>query len=109
VLDGSSFTLLSATQAELVDTGLIINVHKSVAEASVYVSCGEVLSATAPPPATPPAATPTAGTGVTAPDTGTGPGADDGISAWALVIFALVTLGAAITFAGAATGHIRRR
>jgi hypothetical protein len=102
VLNGESFTILSAAQAELVDTGLIINVHKSVAESSVYVSCGQVLSAPAPAPTAapttaPPAPAPTAtvATGVTAPDTGNG-GDTPGTNADWLAIVALLTSAAAI-------------
>jgi hypothetical protein len=107
VLDGVSFTLLSVPQAELVDQGLIINVHKSEAEPAVYVSCGEVLSAPAPAPtapaptAAPPPPAPTAATGVTAPDTGTGPeGGTGSNAAWFIVVGLIALASAATTGAG---------
>lgn len=104
VLDGASFTILSAPMSDLVDKGLIINVHKSTTEVTSYVSCGVVLSAAAAPTpgagatATAPAATPTRPTGVTAPDTGTGDGAGgSGAPAW---IYAVLAAGAAALGAG---------
>jgi hypothetical protein len=99
VLDGSSFTLLSAPIDQLIDKGLIVNVHKSVAEASTYVSCGELLSAPEPEPTVAPAATPTArvATGVTAPNTGTGGGIAGGSWGWTLMIVALFSVGVLIT------------
>jgi hypothetical protein len=99
VLDGASFTLLSAGQAELVDQGLIINVHKSEAEATAYVSCGEVVSAPAPAPTAPPSA-PTAApsTGVIAPDTGGGPAAGADSNAVLVMIAALLALASGVTF-----------
>lgn len=102
VLDGSSFTILSASQAELVDTGLIINVHKSVAESSVYVACGEVLSAPAAAPTTaPPPPAPTSATGVTAPDTGTDASSGgDSNANWASIVM-LIALASAVTAGGA--------
>jgi hypothetical protein len=104
VLDGGSFTLLSADISELVDTGLIINVHKSVAESSVYVACGEVLSAAAPTPTTAPAtpaATPTQPSGIVAPSTGTGDaGSGDGTAP--LWLYALLAAGVLASIGGAA-------
>jgi hypothetical protein len=104
VLDGSSFTLLSAGADELDDAGLIINVHKSQAEPGAYVACGEVLSAAAAPPP-PPAATATSGTGVTAPDTGTGSAAGGGSPLYTWLAAALA-LGAIAVTGGAV---VRRR
>ena len=101
VLGRSSFTILSAPQAEFVDTGLIINVHKSVAESSVYVSCGEVLSAPAAvPTAAPPPPAPTPATGVTAPDTGTGAWSSGSDTNWASIVM-LIALASAVTAGGA--------
>lgn len=107
--DGASFSIISANITDLVGKGLILNVHKSVAEASVYVSCGEVLAAgaapapTAPAPgSTPPAASPTPRTGVTAPSTGTGP---TGGAGYAWVLMALLGAGTLL----AATGALGRR
>jgi hypothetical protein len=88
---------LSVPQEELIDSGLIINVHKSVAEANVYVACGEVLSAPAPEPTTPPAATATAGTGVMAPNTGTGHAVDDGYGSTPAIAIALLSAGLVVT------------
>jgi hypothetical protein len=108
-LDGESFTILSAPMSELVDTGLIINVHKSVAEASVYVACGEVLSAAAPPPAPtaapPPPATPTPATGIVAPSTGTGDSGGGG----ARGTHVLLVAGMALVLGAGALAFARRR
>jgi ketosteroid isomerase-like protein len=107
VLNGESFTILSAPLSELIDTGLIINVHLSVAQPSIYVSCGLVGTAAPPPapsPTTPagPVPTPTAGSGVTAPDTGSGPG--DSGTPWLPIV---AVIGGAIALAGAAVA-VRR-
>jgi hypothetical protein len=112
VLDGESFTILSAAMSTLVDTGLIINVHKSVAEPTIYVSCGLVSSAPAPAPTAttsappPPAPTATAGSGgVTAPDTGSGPPSDGSPAPYLLLLVA----GAIASTAGALTlARLRR-
>jgi hypothetical protein len=95
VLDGSSFTILSMSQAEVLAGDFAINVHKSAAEAAVYVSCGEVgAGAAAPEPTVPgPAPTPTRPSGIVSPDTGAGPA--DGASAWPLVVIAASMLAAA--------------
>lgn len=99
VLDGGSFTILSADMDELVDAGLIINVHKSTTELTTYVSCGQVLSAAAPAP-TPATPAPTPGTGVLAPDTGTGATSRTPVAPFWL--YALLAAGmAAITVAAA--------
>jgi hypothetical protein len=103
VLDSGSFTYLSAGISELVDTGLIINVHKSVAESSVYVACGEVLSAAAPTPTTAPvtpAATATRPAGIVAPSTGTG-GASGGDATAPLWLYAVLAAGVLVSIAGA--------
>jgi len=43
VTDGSSFTILDLTMADLAEMGdLAINVHKSAAEAGIYTSCGDL-------------------------------------------------------------------
>ena len=108
VLDGGSFTLLSSTMAELVDTGLIINVSKSVAEPGIYVACGQVLSATAPPPAPTAAApaTPTPATGIGAPATGTGGDAAGGSSG---ALYALLAAAVAVALGAGALVVGRRR
>jgi hypothetical protein len=100
VLDGNSATLLSAPMSELVDQGLIINVHLSAAQPGSYVSCGEVRTAAAQPtpvPAQPTPApaqpTPTRPAGVTAPDTGAGGGDGSGGGPSAL-LFTLAAIGA---------------
>jgi hypothetical protein len=106
VYNGSSFTILSAPYDDLVDQGLIINVHKSQAEPGSYVSCGLVASAAAAPtPTAPAAATPTPSTGIGAPDTGTGPGASDGSTT---ALYALLAGGAFLVLAGSARA-LRRR
>jgi hypothetical protein len=102
VEDGESFTILSTDMSELVDAGLIINVHLSTTQLTTYVSCGVVASAAAPAPTAPAggaAPTATAPTGVRAPDTGTG-GADGGagVPAWA---YAALVAGAVALGAGA--------
>jgi hypothetical protein len=113
VLDGGSFTILSADYDELTTTGLIINVHLSVDQASTYVSCGVVGASVAQPIATPqtavpgtpaPAATATP-SGVTAPDTGTG-GATGGGNAW---MYALIAVGAVLVTYGAVRVARQRR
>lgn len=105
VLDGSSFTALSTPLSELVDTGLIINVHLSEAQAAVYVSCGEVLSAAALPTPTPPTAAPTpTAAGIVAPATGAGPDAANGrLLPWALALAG----GAGLLMATAAVRRMR--
>jgi len=50
VVNGTSTTVITATLASLTAEPLAINVHKSAAEASVYVSCGNI-SVTALPKA----------------------------------------------------------
>jgi hypothetical protein len=103
VLDGDSFTLLSASYDELTTQGLIINVHLSVAQASQYVSCGVVGAAAAAPTETVvpgtsvPAATSTPATGIGAPDTGTGSGGD-GTMWW---LYVAITAGAFACVTGA--------
>ena len=102
VLDGGSFTLLSVGNDELVDAGLIINVHKSTVEPGIYVSCGEVLSAAAPTPTVPAAPTVAAPTatpvsGIVAPDTGTGAGNSGGSAGDAVLV---MVLGLSIALAG---------
>ena len=43
VLDGESVTTLDVTLEQLeIELPLAINVHKSVTEASVYISCGDI-------------------------------------------------------------------
>jgi ketosteroid isomerase-like protein len=111
VLDGASFTLLSASPDELIGQGLIINVHKSASEAGVYVSCGEVLAASEPEPSPRPAAatpTPAPSTGVTAPNTGSGPKADDDGRGWPAAIVALLALGS-LSGVGAVAARLRAR
>jgi hypothetical protein len=114
VLDGESFTLLSAAPSELVDIGLIINVHLSAEQASTYVSCGVVGATVAQPIATPPTAVPgtpapaatATPSGVTAPDTGTG-GATGGGNAW---MYALIAVGAVlVTFGAGGVARQRRK
>jgi hypothetical protein len=102
VVDGESFTILSTPMDELVDAGLIINVHLSTTQLTTYVSCGVVASAAAPAPTAPAggaAPTATAPTGVRAPDTGTGSDAGGtSVPTWA---YAALAAGAAALGAGA--------
>ncbi len=112
VLDGFSFTFISMTRAALLAGDFAVNVHKSAAEAAIYVSCGEVEAvAAAPTPAAPvapaPAATATPGRSgvITAPSTGTGSG-DDGVNGMLLIaVFAAV--GAVLLGSGAAVRRVR--
>jgi hypothetical protein len=46
VVNGKSETIVNASIAELLSKPYAINVHKSAAEASVYVSCGSIVMAT---------------------------------------------------------------
>ena len=107
VMNGSSSSFISVFPATDPAQGLIINVHKSEAEAGVYVSCG-VLSAVAA--ATPTAAVPvptvTAAPGVTAPSTGGGRAGSTGTPSW---LVALAITGVAVTAGGVLTLTFRRR
>jgi hypothetical protein len=87
---GSSFTMLSATQADLLSHDYIVNVHLSEAEHDTYVSCGALKA-------------PASGsTGL--PNTGTG--GSNGIDlSWLIAALAL----AGVAFAGAGTFAARRR
>lgn len=110
VLDGFSFTILSATQAELLAGDFAINIHQSVPQIGLYTACGEVVAAGAAPTPQPsgspgPAATPTRATGVTAPDTGAG-SSGDGASGWAL---AAVIAAGALALAGGSALRLRSR
>lgn len=109
VLDGSSFTILSLSKAELRAGNFAINVHKSAAESAVYMACGEVEgTAAAPSPvASPPAATATAAPGgIIAPSTGSGPGGEGTDGTWPLAAAALV--GVLLMGAGTAVYVARR-
>lgn len=108
VLDGFSFTILSMSKAELLAGNFAINVHKSAAEAGLYVSCGEVeAAAAAPTPAASPpapAATPAPSGSITAPSTGTGSGGDAENGMW---LAAFVLAGALLAGTGAVLASVR--
>jgi len=80
---GGSFTILSASQEELLNSDYIANVHLSEAEPGTYVSCAALEGAAA--------ATPTPGTGL--PDTGTGASDDGSAVTWLIASLALVGIG----------------
>jgi hypothetical protein len=44
VVNGTSETIVNVSMAELTSGNYAINVHKSAAEASVYVSCGDIVA-----------------------------------------------------------------
>jgi hypothetical protein len=46
VVSGASDTTVTADMDQIVNGGFAINVHKSAAEASVYVSCGDIVAQT---------------------------------------------------------------
>jgi hypothetical protein len=104
IIDGVSFTYLSAGIDELADSGLIINVHKSAAQPGSYVSCG-VVAAAAEAPAPPPSPTRTP-SGIAAPDTGSG-GVAGGAAGAATYGYALLAVAAAAL--ATAGWRLRRR
>jgi ketosteroid isomerase-like protein len=110
VFNGASFTLLSATPDDL--TGLILNVHRSEAAITEYVSCGDVQAteeAPVPPPV--PAPQPPRPAPITAPDTGIGSTAPQRGLAGALWLgAAAATIGSACVASGfKLRGHVRHR
>lgn len=99
IVDGSSFTLLSASPAQLLDNNYIVNVHLSEAQIGTYVSCA-VLEASAATSTPKPTKTPS----VVLPNTGTGGSGSE--SPW--LVIALLTSGAAM-LAGMGALRMARR
>jgi hypothetical protein len=97
VLDGTSFSFVSISLADLSSGDYAINVHQSAAQAAIYVSCGEVGAVDVEPTPAPAAPTPTAATGVVAPDTGTGP---SGGSTVALPVAAMIVVAGVLAVGG---------
>lgn len=76
--DGKSETTVNVSLATLMTGKFAINAHKSAAEASVYVSCGNIPAATA---------------GTVAPQTGAGAGAGSSVALGLIAVLAIAGLG----------------
>jgi len=96
VVEGRSFTILSADMDELLGSDYIVNVHLSPEEADTYVSCAVLEEAEAPAP--------TAAPGL--PSTGGGPASASGSSGLTLVVV-MLALSGALAGAGALAWRAR--
>lgn len=96
VVDGASFTIISASADELLAQGLSLQVHQ-VNQTDRVNACGAVLAAAVAPPPAPPATT------IKPPATGMGLAADGGLSLWLLAAVAAIGV-----FAVATGARLRR-
>lgn len=102
VVDGGSFTLVSATVGEILAKDLTLEVQQ-VGSSGRVNACAEVLAAVASPP--PPAPVPPAPTGIKPPSTGMGPSPVAGTpSGW---VIALALMGGVIVLGGVRVGRVR--